>query len=207
MIYYVIPARSGSKGLPGKNRLLFRYTADAIRKDNHIKTIVTTDDDVVYRMAVERGFIAVAREDELSNDTANTRDVLIDVVNRLGLKSDDIIVMLYLTYPTRNYNKLAFYISMFVDQKCKSMLGRMPAETHPYQCITRDGKQVVEHDLCRRQDYPEVYEISHSIIITKVSEIPKLNSNLYNNETTFIDVDKYIDVDTVEDLCQALAEL
>ena len=42
--WFVIPARKGSKGLPGKNRILLKYTIDTIPKDYHKKVIVSTDD-------------------------------------------------------------------------------------------------------------------------------------------------------------------
>jgi len=43
MIWYVIPAREGSKGLPSKNRLLFNFTAETVKSVNQ-DVIVTTDD-------------------------------------------------------------------------------------------------------------------------------------------------------------------
>lgn len=45
MIYYVIPARKGSKGLPGKNRKLLSFTLDNIPEENRTATIVSTDDE------------------------------------------------------------------------------------------------------------------------------------------------------------------
>ena len=76
--------------------------------------------------------------------------------------------------------------------------------THPYLYMfdlgDNKGKQLIEHNLYRRQDYPKVFELSHFISIFKVSELDNLNNNLYNDETIFYQINNVIDVDTVNDL-------
>ena len=63
------------------------------------------------------------------------------------------------------------------------------------------GKQIVKHDLYRRQDYPQCFEMRHFVVIFDVNEIKKLNKNLYNEKTTFYEIDNDdIDVDYEEDL-------
>jgi CMP-N-acetylneuraminic acid synthetase len=62
------------------------------------------------------------------------------------------------------------------------------------------GKQLIPHNLYRRQDYPKVFEISHFISIFMGFELDNLNSNLYNNDTIFYPIDNIIDVDTQKDL-------
>ena len=52
MIYYVIPARKGSKGLPFKNRKLFDITAKTIPDDAKPHTIVSTDDEHISELAL-----------------------------------------------------------------------------------------------------------------------------------------------------------
>ena len=52
----IIPARSGSKGLPGKNRKLFDFTASIIPEDFIADTFVLTDDPEIYDYGSGAGF-------------------------------------------------------------------------------------------------------------------------------------------------------
>ena len=62
------------------------------------------------------------------------------------------------------------------------------------------GSQVIGHDLYRRQDYPECFEISHFISIFNKNEIVNLNNNMYNEDTVFYPIENTIDVDMPADL-------
>lgn len=196
MIYYVIPARKGSKGFPGKNRILFNNILSVIPEDKNI--VVTTDDEIIENMA--DGCTILKRGEDLSNDTASVKDVLIDVIDRLKLKDNDIIVMLYCTYPQRTWKQIKDIQDYFRNKKAKSLLCKKEVKTHPYLCIYENGQQVIEHDLYRRQDYPKVYELSHFVFMSLVSEIKNLNKNLYNQDTKYYLIDNVIDIDYEVDL-------
>lgn len=205
MMYYVIPARRGSKGLPGKNRKLLRHTLDTIPQHAVPRTIVTTDDEVVAREATARGFAVVERPPELATDEASMREVLLHVVEHFHLRQDDVVTMLYLTYPERKWEDVLKAQAFREEALALSLLCRKPVATHPYLCMYPRGAQqgtlVVEHDECRRQDYQSVFEVSHFIFISQVSEIKYLRRNLYNHETVYMPLEKrVIDVDTQEDL-------
>jgi CMP-N-acetylneuraminic acid synthetase len=72
--------------------------------------------------------------------------------------------------------------------------------THPYLCVHADGRQIVEHNLYRRQDYPEVYEISHFHCMFEAGDIDSLNHNLYNANTYFYDIPRVVDIDHEKDM-------
>lgn len=206
MIYYVIPAREGSKGFPYKNRKLFDITANEIRNEKNV--IVTTDDIEIARKAEEYNFKVLNRCKILSDDYASLKHVLMDVVFRLNLKRDDLLVCLYLTYPQRKAkdirNSLLWFFSKGDVNSAKSMLCKQPIKSNPYLCmyetVNDQGSQVISHNLYRRQDYLETFEISHFIIAMYVDELFKLNNNLYNNNTFFYSVDNVVDVDYEKDL-------
>ena len=61
------------------------------------------------------------------------------------------------------------------------------------------GEQIIQHDLYRRQDYPECFEISHFICMLRAGEIKSLNNQLYNNSTGFYKISDKLDVDYKED--------
>ena len=41
------------------------------------------------------------------------------------------------------------------------------------------GKQLVKHNLYRRQDYPKCFRICHMVSIFKSNQLKNLNNNLY----------------------------
>ena len=200
--YYVIPARKGSKGFPGKNRKLLDYTLKIIPPTGS-SVIITSDDEEILAKGKERGYHLINRNEELSNDTASLKDVLLDVVNKVQMNDNDIIVMLYLTYPKRTRNDITDAMDFFKKFEAQSLLCRNVVKTHPYLCaeakVGHKGKQITPHNLYRRQDYPEAFIISHYIFIAYADEIEKLNKNLYNKDTVFFPIEDRIDVDTEED--------
>ncbi len=206
MDWFIIPARKGSKGFPGKNRKLFRYTADIIPSERRKQTIVTTDDEMLLSAATLFGFHPFVRQDHLCTDEANVRDVLLDVIRKTQMYQKDIIVMLYLTYPERSWKQVVQAHKFFKDNRAKSLLCReelSDSEVHPY-CWFYDnkniyGRQIVEHDLYRRQDYPQMFKASHFIFMAYADEIEKLNKNLWNRNTVFFPISNTVDVDNVKD--------
>jgi CMP-N-acetylneuraminic acid synthetase len=200
----IIPARKGSKGLPKKNQILLDYTLSKIPIKYHANTYITTDDDVIINKIKNKypNCVAHLRSDRSAIDTASTKECIEEVINDFSLKGD--IVMLYLTYPDRQWQTIVEAYDWFINKKAASLLCREPIQSHPYLCMYEEennkGKQIVEHNLCRRQDYPKCFRLCHVISIFKVEEFKKLNKNLYNNDTVYYKINSVIDVDTPDDL-------
>ena len=198
----IIPARKGSKGLPGKNRILIDHTLSTI--PNYIKdsVIITTNDGQIVQECI--GYKTRLRSEQLSGDDVSTKDVLRDVIKKYNFGDEEIVIMLYLTYPERTWTDIEAALNFFIENKAKSLLCRTELKSHPYLCMFSEegdkGKQIIEHNLYRRQDYPECFELSHFICIFRANELESLNKNLYNSNTTFYKVKRPVDVDTKEDL-------
>lgn len=203
MIYYVIPARKGSKGLPYKNRLLFCDTANTV-KDYGKNVIVSTDDEEIMVMAERYGFTIRERLAVFAQDNTKIKTVLHDILNSFRMEGDDIIVMLYLTYPERTLQNIQDAIHFFEMNNGKSMLCKKEWKyVHPCLCMydmgNNKGQPLFYHSFYRRQDYPKVFQVSHFIVIFKVYEFNKLNNQLYNENTIFMPIEDYIDVDSQSD--------
>jgi CMP-N-acetylneuraminic acid synthetase len=202
----IIPARLGSKGLPFKNRKLIQHTLSIIPEDKIDSCWISTDDHVISEIATVQGFNFIRRPDELASDTASIRDVLVHAIDHIRIKKDELVLMLYLTYPERTWEDVEgaidFFFNYYQDGLSDSMLCKKEIATHPYLCMQEHGvngifgKQIVSHDLYRRQDYPKCFEISHYISIFKAGSIAKLNQNLYCDSTVFYPIRQVIDVDT-----------
>jgi CMP-N,N'-diacetyllegionaminic acid synthase len=98
-----IPARKGSKGLPGKNKKIFAgkpliqwsiEQAAATKLFDHI--FVSSDDEDILRIAKDckkMKVVPLERHPELATDTADMDDVLYDFFGRPGNKCKDICLL------------------------------------------------------------------------------------------------------------------
>jgi CMP-N-acetylneuraminic acid synthetase len=206
--FFIIPARRDSKGLPFKNRKLLDYTINNIPIELHEKTIVTTNDEKIIEKLSATNINVLRRDEQLCLDDISIKDVMLDVVKKFQMKSNDTIVMLYLTSPDRKFSNIKKILDYYYERKIKTLTCCVEPKTHPYLVLfkkeNQKGEQVIKHDLYRRQDYPECFEIRHFVCIFQVDEIQKLNSNMYNESTIFYKIDSDIDVDHENDLKEFL---
>lgn len=202
--FFVIPARRDSKGLPFKNRKLLDYTLNEFPDNVRKKVIVTTNDEKIIEKLSNTEFNILKREEQLSDDTTNMKDVMQDVIEKYHLDENCTIVMLYLTSPNRKYSDIKNIYEFYSKNNFKTLTCCVKPRTHPYLCLFKkeDGKgeQIISHDLYRRQDYPECFELSHFVCIFQVSELSNLNKNMYNDDTYFYQIDDDADIDYVDDL-------
>ena len=108
----VIPARSGSKRLPGKNhrviagKTLIAWTLEASLGSVVIdRTVVSTDDLLVIETIGQQGFSDVLqRPKSLATDDVSMTSVLIDVIQTLSEQGEDFgyLVLLQPTSPLRS---------------------------------------------------------------------------------------------------------
>jgi CMP-N-acetylneuraminic acid synthetase len=204
----IIPARMGSKGLPGKNRTLFRHTADIIPNNYKDQVIVLTDDPEIHKLSKEYGFCSVERLEETATDDASMKFTLNWAVNYLiftgKLEPGEEIILLYLTYPNRKWSDVEKAVEFYHLNGAKSLLCKKEISFTPFLVLKEEeenlGSQLFWHDLYRRQDYPKCFELCHFICILNSSMINSLNNNLYNNQTVFFPIASQIDVDSQNDL-------
>ena len=196
----LIPARKGSKGLPFKNRKLFKYTADII-PDKLIKdTYISTDDDFFKPLSLQYGFNFHKRDPEHAKDESTSKEFVLDFLS----KSKDYLITLYLTYPERTWSDVELAISFFNNKNSQSLLCKKEISVSPYLMMyeldNSKGEQVIRHNLCRRQDYRPCFEISHFISIINKKYAYNLNNNLYNKKTDFMLINDVVDIDKEADL-------
>lgn len=200
--YFIIPARKNSKGFKFKNRFLFEKLPHELKNES---VIVTSDDEVIREINSQSyQFDFIKRPDHLSLDTTSIKPVLQHVVEEKKLSEDDILVVLYLTYPERTFLDIQQILKFYHTHNAKSLLCREPLKQHPYLCFFEEGvngRRIVDHNLYRRQDYPKCFYGSHFVAIVKAGFLPSVDLNLHSKETIFYDLgERKIDVDNKEDL-------
>lgn len=214
----LIPARGGSKGVPGKNikllggKPLLQYTSDTALQSKLLdKVILSSDDQSIIKEAKKIGLSApFVRPHQFANDKAPTLPVIQHALQYYldqGI-SFDAVCLLQVTSPFRTVDFLDKAIQKFIDKKADSLVSvlEVPHEYNPHWTFKIDGDDNLKiatgekEIIARRQNLPKAYHRDGSIYITKTEILLKQNS-LYGNSTAFIESDKatYVNIDTIED--------
>lgn len=122
----IIPARGGSKGIPGKNivpvggvPLVARAVASALATPAVDRVIVSTDDTAIAHCATTAGAEVMVRADELSGDTASSESALLDVLDRIetsGEELPEIVVFLQATSPFIDPRDITHAVNMVASR-------------------------------------------------------------------------------------------
>lgn len=213
----IIPARGGSKGLPGKNiklllgKPLIAYTIEAALKVPAIdRVFVSTDSEEIASVAKEYGAECnYLRPDHLSTDSARAINVYNYVLEKFendGHKYDEVVI-LQPTSPLRTSDNIKDAIELFYRQDADSVISYCE-EHHPivwHKYLDTEGRfeEIFENNLNNRQDERKSYYPNGAIYIFK-SEL--LKSGKYYSSKSFayiMDRELSVDIDTITDFKQA----
>jgi YrbI family 3-deoxy-D-manno-octulosonate 8-phosphate phosphatase len=107
--WVIIPARGGSKGIPGKNlaqvqgRSLLRRAVEAARRATSVaRVLISTDAADIAAEAAAAGAEIIARPDALCGDTASSEDALLHALETLAQRGEtlpDILCFVQCTSP------------------------------------------------------------------------------------------------------------
>ena len=155
MITAFIPARGGSKGMPGKNikefagkPLVVHSIEYALNCSQIDEVVVSTDDDKIAKIALKAGAKVVIRPPELSTDSATTESAIHHFVNKFN-KKPDILVLLQPTSPFRPKGSLENAITHFTENGFDSLLSITPTHRF-YWRVKEDQTAFAEYDYLNR---------------------------------------------------------
>ena len=146
----VIPARGGSKGVPGKNTRplagipLIAHTIRAAAESRLTRTIVSTDDDDIARVAREYGAdVPFLRPPELATDSAKSIDVMRHALHEID-EDYDALMMLQPTTPMRQSSHIDESLALLEGSGADSVISVVDVEGHhPARMkYIRDGRLV-----------------------------------------------------------------
>ncbi|HEV7380487.1 MAG TPA: acylneuraminate cytidylyltransferase family protein [Dyadobacter sp.] len=220
-ILAVIPARKGSKGIPGKNlkllngKPLIHYTFEAACDSKLIHTIIlSTDCQVIAQSAEAYPAVQIPflRPDILSGDAVPTVKVLQHVVNHYDHTAFDFDYMCLLqpTSPFRSSGLIDLTIELILTVQTDSLVTvrKVPDKYNPHWVfedvhghfkIATGEKELIP----RRQELPNTYYRDGQVYITHVDLIRK-GKILGENPAGFLnDTGPDINIDTPEDWQQA----
>lgn len=224
-IIAIIPARSGSKGLPRKNILdlcgkpLIAWSIDTAKESAYLdRVIVSTDSEEIANIAKNYDCeVPFIRPKELASDTASSIDVILHAINHFENNNEyfDYILLLEPTSPLRTVEDIDNPIKNLIDNKdAESLVSVAKQESaHPEfsVIITKNGliqpfinKKKMEAK--RRQDLKEAFYFEGTIYLSKVSAI-KIKKSFYHDKTLPYIVERYkaLEIDEINDLICAEA--
>lgn len=204
----VIPARKNSKGLKFKNRKLLDRTLNFLKKVKWInKTIITTDDKKIIKIGKKNKLQVLERSKKNSLDKASIKSVMVEVIKKKNLNSDDVIWLLYIPIIGRKEKHYKIGKKLIEKKGVSSICSFTPVKTHPYNAwIYKKQKiiRLIKNDVYRRQDLPKMWSHHHLICAFKVGIIKQLNSELIYSHTIPIFFDqekeKIFEIDSPLDL-------
>lgn len=207
---FLIPARGGSKGLPGKNirpllgKPLIVWTIEtALQAAARVngRVVVSTDDKTIAEVALRAGAeVPFMRPAELAQDNSTSMDVVLHALNELQSTGNtfDYLCMLEATSPQREADDVIGAIHLLQHTpSAESVVGIAAAESaHPAFLALKDDNHFIrpylgrEFIFKRRQEIDTVYFFEGSMYITRVDAMLR-RKTYYHDRTLGYEMPKW----------------
>ena len=167
----IIPARGGSKRIPGKNirpflgkPVIYYAIQTALESNLFDEVMVSTDDEEIRQIALESGAtVPFLRSKENASDTATTVSVLLEVLDqyeKIG-REYKCGCCLYPVTPLTTVSHLHAGWQLIQSQDFDTVLPVLPFSFPIWRSVKRLGEQLKwiwpEHAMSRSQDLPMAY--------------------------------------------------
>lgn len=207
----VIPARGGSKGIPGKNikelggKPLIQYTIDAARElaeDNSI--LVSTDSSEIREVVENLGLkVPFLRPPELATDEAGSYDVLIHALEWYEKNNcvPEKVILLQPTSPFRNAIHVQDALDKY-DDSIDMVVSVRRSKENPYFTLRQEDKEgflqkFTETQFIRRQEIPDVWALNGAIYIINTNVLKKRRLEHFTKVQKYVmDEISSLDIDT-----------
>ena len=219
-IIAIIPARSGSKGLPDKNirilngKPLIAYSIIQAQEAGIFDEIfLSTDSQEYANIAMQYGAnVPFLRSDELASDSASTWDCVKEALEQYHTigKEYDIVVVLQPTSPLRTARDIINAIKKMVRTNADSVVSVCEADHSPlwYNTLPENQslKGFVRPEIMSktRQELPTFFRINGAIYAVSTSYFLR-RQNIYdgNSFAYIMPKERSIDIDTLFDFSLA----
>lgn len=214
----IIPARGGSKGLPGKNAKilgghpLLKWTADAISLSGlkNYQCVLSTDDEEIAEIGSGIGLdVPFIRPTELATDTASAVDTANHAIDWYNAKRDfqpKYLMVLQPTSPFRPPHTIHEAFSLLSENDTDAIVGVKPIHRALGTLFYTDEKNMLaplerQNKLAtRRQDVRTIYTpngamyvIKSDILKTQKTFFPKNSKAIIMDQIQSHDIDDPVD--------------
>ncbi|MBP3193951.1 cytidylyltransferase domain-containing protein [Natronogracilivirga saccharolytica] len=214
-IIAIIPARGGSKGVPGKNLkplagmpLIDHTLSFAVRSNVFDRIVLTSDDEKICERAEEHGVQVIKRPEHLAGDNSLVVDAMVHVLDELAKEpyEPELIFLLEPTAPVRDRGELVEAISALEDgyDSVASFCETNPPASRIW-LRSEDGVQPLmpgaDPFLPRQQQVPgyrltgQYYGFKKHLFSGKITKLP-LSGRIYpliTDAESVVDIDREID--------------
>lgn len=212
----LIPARGGSKGLPGKNirplkgKPLIAWTILAAQKSKYLdKIVVSTDSQAVADVANAYGvFVPTLRPAALATDEATSLSLVEYIFNEYP--DFEAMLLLQPTSPLRGSKDIDALLNLVMTKKAGACVSVNPIRSRPeYAVLINDNGTInfledKKTRVSRRQDLPPVYEINGAMYFFTREILCSKKSLVSEGAISYLmDEQDAIDIDTLDDFLYA----
>lgn len=181
----LIPARGGSKGVPGKNirllggKPLIHYAIESARKLFSDECICVSTDDENIKSCVEAIGLSVPflRPASLSTDSSGTYEVCLHAINYYETNGyfPDTLIILQPTSPFRTPTHISEAINMY-DKTIDLVVSVKETKSNPYFVLfEEDASGFLQKskvgNFQRRQDCPKVWEYNGAVYVININSL------------------------------------
>ncbi len=194
-ILCIIPARSGSKGLPNKNikklfgKPLIVYSIEQAKGSRYIdKVLVSTDSPRIAEIARAAGAEApFLRPKKLATNKSSIYNILLHAMDWLEKREKyffDITVLLHANTPLRKAEDIDNCIKLLFRKNAHNVFSVCRAQRNPYFNMVEIDKHgqprlIRKGNFINRQDAPRVFDMNGSIYVWR-------NEALRKEKTAFL---------------------
>lgn len=212
----IIPARAGSKGVPGKNvrllggKPLIAHSVEHARRSRYVdRIIVSTDgEDIAIAARAAGADVPFVRPNRLAGDAVGTIDVLLHATQWLEEEDGypfDLLVLLHATAPLRTTEDVDACIDLLVTENADSVFSVVEAHNNPYFNMVELDASGVPHlvkeaSFLSRQEAPHVYAMNSSIYVWRRDTLVTMRRVILPNSRVYemprersIDIDEELD--------------
>lgn len=212
----IIPARGGSKGLPGKNikelngKPLISYTIEAALNSKYIsRVVVTTDSEKIANVAMQSGAeIPFLRPDYLSSDTASAIDVYLHATEFLKNNYSEVVdkfMVLLPTAPMRKTKHIDEAVTKFYAERADTLISVKEAETPVTWYMNKSNNDRITNagfgvgNAVTNRQVNTVYYIPNGAIYILDYQLLKTQRTYYSNNTIayVMSAEDSVDIDTL----------
>lgn len=216
----LIPARGGSKGLPGKNirplagKPLLAWTIEAARGSRYLDRIVLSSDDEAIlacgrQWGAETPFV---RPRHLAADDAPGMAVVLHALEQLP--GYDWVVLLQPTSPLRLAQDIDAAIERLHDCGAPACVSVTAVDKSPYWMYFLSGEHCLQPVLplseraVNRQCLPDIYVLNGAVYVAEIAGLQASGSFLGGGAVAYVmPASRSVDIDTERDFALAEAEL
>ena len=215
----IIPARGGSKGIPGKNlksicgKPLLAWSIMQARAANSINSVwVSSDSNEILAVAEEYGALPIRRPETLSGDTASSESAWLHALGEIEHSGAnvDLIVGMQATSPIRGSFDLDAAIAQVKRENLDSLMTVTEVEDFFTWRIGPNGPESISYDYRsrkRRQLIEKRYLENGSFYIFRPEILRVLNNRLGGKIGMHVmDLYKMFQIDNPEEivLCESI---